>query len=195
MSYRKMFSFGNFLDFRILDKRLWPYISSGLLELDCLSCLLFNCWVVSASLRPHGLQYARLLCPGACSNSCPLSWWCHPTISSSVVPFSSCLQFFPSIEKPFLCISSQLCGWWHSGSIYTVACMCVHCHSVVSSSVTQWTVAHQVSLSMGLSRLGWSGLLIPSPWDFPYPGIQPTSPTSLLWQADYLPLTHPGSPF
>ena len=34
--------------------------------------------------------------PGACSNSCPLSWWCHPIISSSVVPFSSCLQFFPA---------------------------------------------------------------------------------------------------
>ena len=113
MSYRKMFSFGNFLDFRILDKRLWPYIPSGLLELDCLSCLLFSCWVMSACLWPHGLQHTQLLCPGACSNSCPLSWWCHPTISSSVVPFSSCLQFFPSIEKPFLCISSQLCGWWH----------------------------------------------------------------------------------
>ena len=46
------------------------------------------------------LQHARLPCtspsPGACSNSCPLSQWCHPTISSSVVPFSSCLQSFPA---------------------------------------------------------------------------------------------------
>ena len=46
------------------------------------------------------LQHTRPLCPsptpGACSNSCPLSWWCHPTISSSVIPFSSCLQFFSS---------------------------------------------------------------------------------------------------
>jgi len=54
----------------------------------------------SNSLRPHGLQHARIPCPpptlGACSNSCPLSWWCHPTISSSVVPFSSCLQSFPA---------------------------------------------------------------------------------------------------
>ena len=52
------------------------------------------------SLRPHGLQHARLPCPSptprAWSNSCPLSWWCHPTISSSVVPFSSCLQSFPA---------------------------------------------------------------------------------------------------
>ena len=55
---------------------------------------------MSVSLRPYGLQHARLLCspvsPGACSNSCPLSWWCHPTISSSAVPFSSCPQSFPA---------------------------------------------------------------------------------------------------
>ena len=52
----------------------------------------FSLSVVSNSLRPHGLQHARLPCPsptpGAYSNSCPLHWWCHPTISSSVVPFS-----------------------------------------------------------------------------------------------------------
>ena len=52
------------------------------------------------TLWPHALQHARLLCllpsPGACSNSCPLSWWCHPTISSSVTPFSFCLQPFPA---------------------------------------------------------------------------------------------------
>ena len=55
---------------------------------------------MSNSLQPHGLQHARLPCPslspGVCSNSCPLSWWCHPTISSSVIPFSSCLQSFPA---------------------------------------------------------------------------------------------------
>ena len=49
---------------------------------------------------PHGLQHARVPCPsptpGACSNSCPSSWWCHPTISSSVIPFSSCFQPFPA---------------------------------------------------------------------------------------------------
>ena len=56
--------------------------------------------VVSDSLRPRGLQHARLPCPsltpGACPNPCPSSWWCHPTISSSVVPFSFCLQSFPA---------------------------------------------------------------------------------------------------
>ena len=56
--------------------------------------------VVFNSLQLHGLQHARAPCPspvpGACSNSCSSSWWCHPIISSSVVPFSSCLQSFPA---------------------------------------------------------------------------------------------------
>ena len=60
----------------------------------------FSRSVVSDSLRPHGLQQARLPClsptPRTCSNSCPLSWWCHPTISSPVIPFSSRLQSFPT---------------------------------------------------------------------------------------------------
>ena len=60
----------------------------------------FSLSVVSNSLRPRGLQHTRLPCPsptlGACSKSCPLSQWCHPAISSSVVPFSSCLQSFPA---------------------------------------------------------------------------------------------------
>ena len=60
----------------------------------------FSRSVVSDFLRPHGLQHARLTCPsptpGACSNSCLSSQWWHPTISSSVVSFSSCLQSFPA---------------------------------------------------------------------------------------------------
>ena len=64
-----------------------------------LPLLLFSCWVVSNSLQPHGLQHARLPCsslsPRVYSNSHPLSQWCHPTISSSVTPFSSCPQSFP----------------------------------------------------------------------------------------------------
>ena len=66
----------------------------------CVFLLFFSCSVVSDSLRPHGLQHARLPCPSptprACSNSCSSSRWCHPTISSSAVPFSSCLQSFPA---------------------------------------------------------------------------------------------------
>ena len=59
----------------------------------------FSCSLVSNSLQPHGLQHPRLpfpsLTPGAYSNSCPSNQWCHPTISSSIVPFSSHLQSFP----------------------------------------------------------------------------------------------------
>ena len=62
--------------------------------------LLFSHQVVSAFLQPHGLQHTRLLCPSlsprVCSNSCPLNQWCHPTISSSVIPLSSCIQPFPA---------------------------------------------------------------------------------------------------
>ena len=55
---------------------------------------------MSDYLQPHRLQHTRLRCPSpsprVCSNSCPLSLWCHPTISSSVTPFFSCLQSFPA---------------------------------------------------------------------------------------------------
>ena len=64
------------------------------------SSVQFSCSVVSDSLQPQGLQHTRPPRPspttGAYSDSCPLSRWCHPTISSSVVPFSSCLQSFPA---------------------------------------------------------------------------------------------------
>ena len=61
-------------------------------------CCLFSCLVTSDPLRPHGLQHTRLPCPSlspmVCSNSRPLGWWCYPTNSSSVTPFSSCPQSF-----------------------------------------------------------------------------------------------------
>ena len=73
---------------------LYPYHRYSLIS------LLFSHSVVSNSLRPCGLQHIRLSCPsptsGAWSNSCPLRWWHHPTISSSVVLLSSCLQSFPA---------------------------------------------------------------------------------------------------
>ena len=63
----------------------------------------FSCTVVSDCLQPHGLQHARLTSPSptprSYSNSYPLSRWCHPTILSSVIPFSSCLQSFPASES------------------------------------------------------------------------------------------------
>ena len=64
------------------------------------SSVQFSGSVVSDSLRPHWLQHTRLPCPSPTlrvhSNSCPSSWWCHPTISSSIIPFSFCLQSFPA---------------------------------------------------------------------------------------------------
>ena len=78
---------------------MYVYIRSSLCRLS----VRFSHSVVSDSFRTHGLQHARPPCPSATprvySNSCPLSWWCHPAISSSVVPFSSCLQSFPAPES------------------------------------------------------------------------------------------------
>ena len=65
-------------------------------ELETVFSVQFSCSVMSDSLQPHGLQHAMPPCssptPGACSNSCPLCGWCHPTILSSDLPFSSCLN-------------------------------------------------------------------------------------------------------
>ena len=90
-------------------------------------------------LQPHGLQHARLPCPslfpGVCSNSCPLSHWCHLTISSSVIPFSCCMLLL-------------LLGHFSHVRLY----------------VTPQTSAHQVLLPLGFSRQEhWSGLPLPSP--------------------------------
>ena len=85
----------------------------------------FSHSVVSYSLLPHGLQHSRLPCPtptpGACLNSCPSSRWCHPTISSSVIPFSSCLQSFPASGSfpvsQFFASGSQSIGVSASASV------------------------------------------------------------------------------
>ena len=76
------------------------------------SSVQFSHLVVSDSLRPHELQHTRPPCPsptpGVYSNSCPWSWWCHPAISSSIIPFSSCPQSLPaSWSFPV----SQLFAW------------------------------------------------------------------------------------
>ena len=85
----------------------------------------FSHSVMSDSLRPDGLQHTRSPCPSpnprVYANSCPLSQWCHPTISSSVVPFSSCLQSFPasgSFQMSQLFVSGgQSTGVSASGSV------------------------------------------------------------------------------
>ena len=78
----------------------------------------FSCSLMSDSSQPHELQYARLPCPsptpGAYLNSCPLSRWCLSTISSSVIPFSSCLQSFPA-SGSFLMSQFFASGGWSIG--------------------------------------------------------------------------------
>ena len=75
------------------------------------SSVQFSCSVVSDSLQPHESQHTRPSCPsptpGVDSNPCPSSWWCHPTISSSVVPFSYCPQSLPASFWVRLCDSGQ----------------------------------------------------------------------------------------
>ena len=100
----------------------------------------FSDSVMSNTLRPHGPQHASLPCPspalGAYSNSCPLSWWCHPAISSSVVHFSSRLQSFPALG------SFQMSQFFTSGgqSIGGSATA-----SVLPMNIQDW------------SPLGWTG--------------------------------------
>ena len=83
---------------------------------------------------PHGLQHARLSClspsPWACSNSCPLIRWCHPTISSSVVPFSSCLQSFPA-SGSFLMMSQVFASGGQSTGASALA-------SVLPMNIQNW---------------------------------------------------------
>ena len=95
---------------------------------------------VSNSLWPHGLQLTRPPCPSliprACSNSCPLSQWCHPTISSSAIPFSSCLRSFPA-----------------SGSFQMSQLFALDGHSIgVSASTSVLPV-----ITQDWSPLGWTG--------------------------------------
>ena len=107
---------------------------------------------MSNSLRAHGLQHTRLCCPsptpGACSNSYPLSHWCHPTTLSSVAPFSSWLQSFPASE------SFQMSQFFTSGgqSIGTSASA-----TVLPINIQDWFPLGLTSLislqSKGLSRV------------------------------------------
>ena len=84
---------------KISDQRILLEIKNG----HFIMIVQFSHSVMSDSLRPYGLQHTRLPCPslspGVCLNACSLSWWCHPNISSSVVPFSSCPQSFPASES------------------------------------------------------------------------------------------------
>ena len=105
---------------------------------------------MSDYLRPHGLQHARLPCPSstlrACSNSCPLSQWCHSTISSSVLPFSYCLQSFPASESFPM---SQLFTWGGQSTGVSASFLPKNTQGLSPSEWTSW-ISMQ---SKGLSRV------------------------------------------
>ena len=92
----------------------------------------FSHLVMSNALQPHGLQHTRLPCPSsaprASANSCPSSQWCHPTISSSVIPFSSCLQSFPAsgafLMSQYFASSDQSPGVSVSASVLPMTDIC-----------------------------------------------------------------------
>ena len=108
--------------------------------------LLFSRSAVSGSLWPHGLQHTRLPCPsptpGACSNSCPSSRWCHPTISSSVSPFSSCLQSFPASGSfpvsQFFASNVQSIGVSASASVLLMNIQDVLSFKIEFGNMVQW---------------------------------------------------------
>ena len=139
---------------------------------DCSWQLLFSHQVMSYSLQAHKLQHARLPCPslfsGVCSNSCPLSWWCHPTISSSVTPFFSCSQSFPTS-------GSFPVNWLFVSGGQSI---------VASASVFQWIfrlISFRIdklisSLPKGLSRVFSSTTV----WKHHFIGAQPS-----LWSSSH----------
>ena len=124
---------------------------------------------MSDSLRPHGLQHVRPPCPspvpGVYSNSCPLSWWCHPTVSSSVVLLSSCLQSSPASG------SFQMSQLFADQSIGVSASA-----SVLPMNIQNW---------FPLGWTGWISLLSK------VPGIEHRSPALA---GGSLPQSHQGNP-
>ena len=137
--------------------------------------VLFSIYVMSDSLWPHGLQHARLSCPSlsprVCSNSCPLSQWCHPTISSSVALSSSCPQsFLKSGSFPM----SQLCIRWPNigASAWT---------SVLPMSIQGWFPLGLIGLisvwSKGFSKVFSSTTV----WKYQFFSTQP-----FLWSSSYI---------
>ena len=123
-----------------------------ILFLRVAAMVLFSCLVISDSLWTHGLQHARLPCPspppGVCSDSCPLSRWYHPTISSFVVPFSCCLQSF-SASGSFLMSQLFASGGQSIGASALVSVLPMNIQGWFPLGLTCWIS----SQSIGLSRV------------------------------------------
>ena len=165
--------------------------------------------VMSGSLLPHGLQHARLPCPPptprACSNSCPSSHWCHPTISSSVFPFSSCLQSFPAsgsfpvsqfftsggqsigasasasvlpmnIQDWFLLQLTVLIFLWSKGLSRVFSNTIVQKHQFFGAQLFLWPNSHAWTVWKGITLAEWNEAL-GDPWgNWPWI-IEVTPPT------------------
>ena len=159
------FSVHEILQARLVEWVAFPLFSS-------LSSVQFSCSVVSDSLWPHGMQHDRPPCPsptpGVHSNSCPLRQWCHPTISSSVVPFSSCLQSFPASE------SYQMSQFFASGGLSIRVSASA---SVLPMNIQDWF------------PLRWTGWISCSPRD-----SQESSPTPQFKSINSLALSFLYSP-
>ena len=130
---------------------------------------------MSDSSQPHGLQHTRLPCPSpaprAYSNSCPLSQWCHPIMSSSVVPFSSCLQSFPA---PGSFPMSQ----FFTSSGQSIA-------ALASASVLPMNI-------QGWFSLGWTGLISLPSKGLPKVFSNTTIQKHQFWEKQQI--THKGTP-
>ena len=129
---------------------------------------LFSCSVVSNSLPPHGLQHTRLPCPSpsprVCSNSCPLSQWCHPTISSSATPhFSSCPRSF-SVSGSFPI------SWLFSSDDQIIGASASA--SVLPMNIQNW------------SPLGWTGWISLLPT-----GLSRVFSSTTIWKHQFLALS------
>ena len=133
----------------------------------------FSHSVMFNSLWPHGLQHTRPPCssptPGVYSNSCPLSRWCHPTTSSSVIPFSSCLQSFPASGSFQMSQFSASAGQSIGVSVST---------SVLSVNIQDWF------------PLGWTGLISCSPRTLKSLLQHHSSKASILRRSAFLMVQH-----
>ena len=130
---------------------------------------------MSDSLQPYGLQHVSLPCPslspGVCSNSFPLNQWCHPTISSSITPFSSCLQ-------SFLALGSFPMSWLFTSGVQIIG---------ASASASVLPVNIQGWFPLGLTGLISLLSKVFSVWKYQFFGAQP-----FLWSNSHI-CTLPGS--
>ena len=117
------------------------------------SSIQFSCSVVFNSLQPHESQHARPPCPsptpGVHSNSCPWSRWCHPAISSSVIPFSSCLQSLPASESFPM---SQLFTWGGQSTGVSASA------SFLPKNTQDWSPLEWTGCQVLTTHLGYSPL-------------------------------------